>query len=256
MENTVKIVAKDGNADVRVGLPVVELEHYVVTTYRADTMEDFKAFVDRLEGTTAPARTYCGQKEIKVYLGDLAPFKNDRPVAEISIENSGWLAGLVGAEGHSMSLEQTERLVQKYRHYANKDAMNLYEICRNLSVSKVVNVERKKERNGDCRYRFETASGPEDDSFPETVGFSVPLFLWSNDLLVNIEFDVQFDYELTSEKPRMNVVLDCADIDEVIRRRKREVVDLELKSVPHIWGVLSLFSESNKARYHEIGPIS
>lgn len=257
-ENTkVVIVAKDGEAaaDVRIGCPVIPVHANVQQTFDTPSVDEFASYVAEMEGDEDLIVSYDEDGNCDAFKKKMAPFLETMPVASGRPGSSGLLKVLASNINTKMSADKLESFLYKFRKFYNVDGHTLYGQVRNLSISDVVSVERKKNNNGEVRFAYETKKGPDSPKFPETITISVPIFsVRMEGDTVDVVIDVIHTYRMGSERPELYWELSCPEFGEIICSGRAKIVKSKLAGLKSrvVFGSMSVVNSTDKEIYHII----
>lgn len=242
-----KLSVSTNNELLKLGNDVIELTDASTAAYHTDDLMQFVEFCKgQLTGTApcAPNNYALFYKTDSVYLYHQNVFINPRsydPLAICSMAAHPRLSMLVRANGSPMDVEDFEVLLRKLRANMGQPGLEILDNIRDLSVAKVQKVERKKNRStGDYHYLVSRQSAGEGDyAPPETVKFSVPVFLGVESPR-SLEFDFSFDPKQKDDGVALIFSIENINLGEDLDAARRSVLAEVLSPllIPSYWGEL------------------
>lgn len=226
---------------LKLGNDVIELADESTAAYHTD---DIMQFIEFCKGKVVGGdyALFYGVSSVSLYHQHV--FVNPRihdPIAICSMAEHPRLSMLVRANGSPMDVEDFEVLLRRLRANMGQPGLEILDKIRDLSVAKVQKVERKKNRaTGDYHYLVSRQSAGEGDYVPpETVKFSVPIFLGVESPR-SLEFDFSFDPKQKDDGVALIFSIENINLGEDLDAARRSVLAEVLSplSIPSYWGEL------------------
>lgn len=223
---------------------IVTLVDSSTATVNTDSLHDFIAFVESENMMTgAPhANLFAGPEKVSAYAhGQIT--RETTPFAVLNLETHPRLRAIIQANKKPMSPIEAEEFLRRLRDGLDAEGKSLMLKMRDLKLSKKLEIEQKKERNGSYSFSQKLESGPEDWTPPERIYITVPCFNFIEQQ-IRIPFDFSVSLHETGEgkesKQSIGVKFECLDIDEHLLNGRRAIVTEVLASHKPVWGSMQV----------------
>jgi hypothetical protein len=211
---------------LRIGADVVDLQDASTATYKTDDLGEFLRFAGIMDTTPESSLVIFYNAE-QVQLFDSLVMVQPRlfdPMALCKMARHPRLEALTAINGKTMDADEFEALIRKLRKNLGSKGLELLDNLSNLTVSKATKVERKKDKRGNYTYLVSRESnGAEDFAPPETLTFSVPLFIGVEEAKP-LEFDFRFDFKQKDGDVALMFTLESLNLREDLIHASAEVL--------------------------------
>lgn len=213
-------------------------------TTKTDCIDDFLKFLQAHENVSLYASPTC----VKAFQPPYDCYTT--PIAILELTTHPRLKLLLDNNRKSLSLKEAEELLRRLRDGLDVGARSILHQLRDLKIVKNLQMEQKKETNGNFSFAVKMESGVGDWIPAEKIEITVPFFNFVGDV-VSLPFD--FSVELVDlgegkeSKQSLTVKLECLDIEEHLLNGRREILlkNLAASSFPAMWGSLAIEKQND-----------
>lgn len=219
---------------------IIRLQDKSTGTVRTDCIQDFIGFCKQ----RAAVHLYATATQVLAY--DNGPVdRYTSPFAILDLTTHPRLNLLIQNNKRDMSMKDAEELLRRVRDGLDVGARAILIQLRDLKIVKNLQMEQKKEPNGNFSFAVRMESGVGDWIPAEKVNITVPCFNFVEDQ-VTLPFDFSVNLvdlgEGKEQKQSLTVKFECLDIDEHLLNGRREILlkNLAEANFPVMWGSLSV----------------
>jgi hypothetical protein len=229
MDLKATVVAKEGVANI--GNDVIELNDKTQGTFMTRCLKTFVVFVLSFLKNNIPAKPdiraiFFGLDNVQ--FKSTCPEYNELAFARCDLEKSVWLEQISKIVGRSISLEALDEFLFTMKDfYSGAEAKDLYDRIQKLSVKKILNLCREKDRAGNYSYMVEFKDGAGGAEFPAKIGFHVPVIEGIPDTR-EFSFDLFVSYISNEEKPSITFSLKNPAFEEEVKYHIKTIVSSEI----------------------------
>lgn len=219
---------------------IIRLQDKSTGTVRTDCIQDFIGVCKQ----HAAVHLYATATQVLAY--DNGPVdRYTSPFAILDLTTHPRLGLLIQNNKRDMSMKDAEELLRRVRDGLDVGARAILIQLRDLKIVKNLQMEQKKEPNGNFSFAVRMESGVGDWVPAEKVSITVPCFNFVEDQ-VTLPFDFSVSIvdlgEGKEQKQSLTVKFECLDIDEHLLNGRREILlkNLAEANFPVMWGSLNI----------------
>lgn len=246
-EQSIKIIAKDGKAELLTGSAFNILEGKTEKCFQTNIIKEFVKYVDTL--VAGDVNVFYDESSILAFPKDIS--YDEGELASCTLKNSMKLAKIISIANKDIQLKFFEEFLMSMKGVIDKNGIELLDKVKSFKVSKTTEIIRQKDQGGNYTFSVKRESGGKEDViFPDTISFTVPLFKY-HEWAIDLEFDVYFDFTQADDNVAIMFRLQNYELDDFIQDRKQAVLDDEIKSIkhPYYWGDLDVENKTDAWKY-------
>lgn len=233
---------------------IVRLQDTSTVPCSTDSLEDFLKAIGNSTVTEyslsdvatmvkAEFDLFAGPESVKAFASPVKPRRDLRPVYELKLKTHPRLQAVIQSNKRAMEPPEAEEFLRRLRDGLDAEGKALLLRMRDLKLSKKLEIEQKKEKNGNYSYSQKLESGPEDWTPPERITVRVPAFNFIQDEIA-IPLDVVISLRDVGEgkeaRQAITVRFECLDLEEHLLNGRRAIVTKCVEGHPCVWGELNL----------------
>ncbi|MFZ1291059.1 MAG: hypothetical protein WAR79_13265 [Melioribacteraceae bacterium] len=191
-----KIVINSTSDNFKIGNDVIKLVDESFLSFTTNSLLDFIEYV--VTNHVDNSVVYFDLVSAKLFLKDSVRYNSDYKAICKFIEHPVFTL-LKRKNGNDLSLDELINLLTSLKSYSSGKTILLLDKLNDLSIKKVISIERSKDNSGNFSYSFKSSNqGKSDYSFPENLTFSFPLLKYLKQTS-DFNFDFSFNYSIDSE---------------------------------------------------------
>lgn len=234
-QSKVVVVAKEGVA--LLGNAFHVLNDFSATQFTTESIKNFLEYITKAgpDNDGGPFELYYTVKGVEAYITPLTRYSV--LAALCTLKQSPYLNRLMEIANKDISIDQFEKLLRSMRKFLDASGLDLLSHVRDLSVSKITSVRRKKDNAGNFSYEVKRESGAGDFTPPDRIVFTIPLFATIDQAQVNqgFCFDVVFSIKEPSSadkpEPVLMFKLESLNMEDEVSALKIREIQIALASV-------------------------
>lgn len=250
MEPKITVVAKDGNANVKIGADVMILKDQTNATFQTRIIEDFIRYVAKISNIEDEPIVYAYNKRIEAYFGQVN--YNIQPTAICELEYHPKLVYLLNRMKGSnvMYTKDMELLLENLKDCLDAAGTGLLVYLKDFKQSIILDVDRQKDNQGNfinsIRRSVRGREEKKEYVFPEKITFALPMFTY-DEHQINIEVDVKFDFNLAGDKVEMYWTLVNFNLDTILDELAKSYIMAMFSDITNkYWGHLNVIRQTNE----------
>lgn len=216
---------------------ILRLEDRSTIQCTTDSLADFLGAIAK----AGEVMLYAGPSGVKAFVHPVIASRYTRPFIELKLQTHPRLQAVLHGNKKNMTPLEAEEFLRRLRDGLDAEGKGLMLRMRDLKLSKKLEIEQKKERNGNYSYSQKMESGVEDWIPPERITVRVPAFNFIQDeIAIPLDFSVSLQEigEGKEAKQSISVRFECLDMEEHLLNGRRAIVTSCVEGSPCIWGDL------------------
>lgn len=249
----VNVTATDGRAQVTIGNPITILNDATLTEFVADNLPDFVEVVANVSSVS-----YVDFRNLKLEayksVDVQVPQFDMLPFASCVLSRSS-IAKFIGRHvGMSMTDDTFLAFLRQVKDYLKGDSLLLLDLINNLSIKKLISIEKSKDSRGNYNFKVTAEKGGKEDfEFPKILQLEFPILEGLNEV-VKLDFDFNFKWSVEDDGGvKLSFSITNLNVDEltkvVIKRTITEALN-KAKVKYHI-GSLNVFRRTDDWKYKQ-----
>ena len=235
------------NEKLLIGADYITLDDESTSTFETD---DIAEFINYVKDDGSDIVIYYSINAVEAYR-DTGIYKHTKPLAVYMIVYSDVLDIARGINRQKINLETAQTTLRRLTKYLDKKGLALKDQLENLKIRKILNVDVKKDNQGNFLYSVEQSAGKNDYIFPESIDVSVPLFNF-NDVKINITLDFFFRHKVLDAEVSVSVTFENIELFDNIKREIRKFLKKQLSSFKKVYyGECVITRQDNSWQYKE-----
>ena len=224
--------------------------------FQTNLIDDFLKYLDWWKtqgGQPGSVVLFYSEAGIHALIGN--PGYNDMGIAECKLNDSPIMNLIIARYSDAMDIETLERFLYAIRPYWDKDCKELYDLVRDLSIKKILKVERRKDNSGNFLLSVQRKDD-RDDVPPEQkiTLLNVPVFNLHEETST-FAFDVRMNFVQHDESVDISYELLSPLFISDLQEKRRDILTARLKQqdIPYYWGSAQLYKATDAWKYKENG---
>jgi hypothetical protein len=255
MENKVTVIAKDGEATVRIGADMIVLKDCTEATFHTKMLDEFIRYVD---GGGGSYNVYANDKSLHAYSCNVVEY-GTVPYAICNLEYHPKLTFLTNfiKSSNKVYLKEMEMLLDCLKDGLCSKGVQLLKNLKDLKLSVITDIDRQKDNRGNFVNSIKrTVRGKEEKGeyeFPEKIQFTLPLFNYDVHQ-VTIEVELKFEYAEADLSYAMMWNLVNFDLDTQLNELCKAYIMSKLevnKDIVRYWGVFNKVPQTDAWCYKQ-----
>lgn len=264
MSNEIKnkiIVTGDGpGQNLLLGNSFHVLEDESVSTYKTNKIGKFFEY---LESKSVPAKSeinvFYDTETLRLVALNREIKHGIENIAECQLTKHPMLQTLKKYNPASMLIDEFEKFLNSSKSFLGFETRELMDKIRNLSIEKVISIERQKDQKGNFNYSIKSKTGKSDYEFPSHLEFVLnPIMEFPEEELI-LNFDLYFNWKVVSDYPDIQMIFEFenSEFEMTVRDRIDKIIE---GSVENAWpdkqlfpGDLILIDKTDGWKYMENG---
>jgi hypothetical protein len=196
---------------------------------------------------------FYSENGIHAMLGN--PEYNDMGIADCKLQNSPIMEIVLRGYSNKMSISDFEEWLYTLRPFWDKECKNLYDRVRDLTIGKLLRVERKKDNAGNFLYSIQRKDERDDVEPEQKITLQrIPVFAL-HDETMDINFDIRMNFEQHDESVDISYELLNPLFQSTLQENQRTILTNRLaeQDIPHYWGSAQLYKATDAWKYKENG---
>jgi len=233
---------KAGHAVLLQGGHFLDLKDESKQTMQTNKMDAFIAFVKTIK---EKFNIFYGENKCSAHPQTVE--HSTKPFAVCELGNTIALNKLIRAVNGRIQLDEMENFLLYMRPFMDENARFVFDHCRDLKISKVTEINRKKDRRGNYTFSIKRESaGNSEFEPPEKIGFNIPLFNHI-DAKGRYEFVLEFDYKTSEEIVSIYFQMINPQFKEELARDMENTMITILNDIdnPKYWGKVEVFRQTD-----------
>lgn len=233
MDNKVTVISREGKAEIFTGSAFHVLNDASSTQFKTNVISVFSEY---LKDKKVENVFYSTTKLEAFNITDsgVECIRNIEPVAKCELEFSDQLSAVTRLNHNKFSADAIERAILSLEKYCDTSAVDLLKLVQNVSVQKVIDIQRKKDNSGNFMHSISISGGKKEDvEYPSQIAFTVPVYKCHSFDLMRITYACMFNYDIKKDDngPTVNLswALDNFALDEEIKETQEGVICRYLK---------------------------
>lgn len=252
MENKVTVIAKDGQATVKIGADMIVLKDCTKSTFHTHLIDEFINYVCK----SYQCVIYANDKSLHACRLDQPVEYNTIPVAICNLEFHPKTVFLTNKikQGNWVHLKEMELLLDCLKDGLCSKGIQLLKYLRDFKLSAITDIERQKDNRGNYINSIKrTVRGKEeknDYEFPEKIQFNIPLFNY-DEHRVTVEVELKFDFQVVGEEVKLMWNLINFDLDTQLNEYAKAYIVSKLKEGGYefYWGTFNIVPQTDEWCY-------
>jgi len=235
------------NEKLLIGADYIILNDESTSTFETD---DIAEFIDYAKSEDRDILIYYSANKMEMFL-DSGVFYTTKPLAVCHVKFSDQLDIITGVNKKKLTLEAAQVFLRRMTKYLDKTGILLKDNLENLKIRKILNIDIKKDNQGNFLYSVEQDKAKDDYIFPDSIIISVPLLDYSDDV-VDINLDFFFSHTLSDSGVSVSVVFDNIEFHKIIRAELRKLLKKKLSSFKKVYyGECYITRQHNSWQYQQ-----
>lgn len=263
MNNNLKI-QMTGDKDIQtvlLGNSFHVLEDLTRSQYSTKSFEDFFKYLAGLDNAN----------KIFVYFNPatllLVAFENEvkrhsAAIAKCQLDQHPFISILKKVNPAKMAIDEFEQFLSSAKPYLGNSTMELMDVIANLSIQKIISVERQRDQSGNFAYSVKSKSGGKDDyEFQKEIEFVFSPIFQFKEITESFKFNLYFGWKSTTENPDIELTFEFLNpefsmlVDEKIRQILTDAVAGKWDEYRLFPGTFTVIEETDQWKYLDNGPL-
>jgi len=217
MENTLKIQMVPGEKEqtVLLGNSFHVLEDRTQVRFQTKNIDKFfqyltgaKSQIKDGEGNEIPVFVFYDAAKLELEAWPAYVDHTTIALATCSLSAHPMVAILKKLNPATMVIEEFEQFLNTSKSFLTSATRDLMDNIRNLSVEKVINVERQKDQAGNFHFAIKSKAGKNDYEFPKFIEFEFNPIFQIKEPTIKIKFDLYFKWDVVSDSPDIRLMFE------------------------------------------------
>lgn len=248
-ELKVNVISKDGAVCVLTGNNFVELQDITTAKYVTNSIADFARYTkDNIVGDWPIFITETGccvydPNELNRYTTS---------VAKLELSISPYITSFGRIVNSDIKITEFEKFLRSMLDFADKEAIRLYDFCRNLDIKSITQIRRAVDNQGNFILNVSRQAGENDNlNLPEKVHFSLPVFRKIPEAKKIFSFTTSLDYDSGKDGAVVTLQLMNYTWDDCVMSACKDVCYDHLKELPNpkYWGAKVIEHDTDSWKY-------
>lgn len=255
MEPKITVVAKDGQANVKIGADMIILQDRTESTFHTKIIGEFISYINNITNDREKPIVYANGKRIEAYIGCVN--YNIHPISICDLEYHPKLLLLCTniKRQTPVYVKEMEQFLENLKDCLDGAGRELLKYLKDFKQSIVLDVERQKDNKGNFTNSIKrSVRGKEEKAdyvFPDKITFTVPMFNY-DEHRITIEVETRFDFDLGANDVKMYWNLVNFDLDTILDELAKAYIMAKLDMVENKhWGLLNIIQQTNEWSYKQ-----
>lgn len=248
MEKNLKILVEPKDGQVLFGSHFHVLEDESNTEFKTNELESFVRYLSETEKPDNYKLMY--NENICTAVPKLINRYGDK-LAFCRFTGTPALKMMENINRKTRNLDNFELFLRSMRSFLDKDGLEVLSQARNLAISKIEKVVRKKDNAGNYMFTVSRQSaGNEDFIPPPTITLTIPIIEHLPDTW-SFKFDFTFSSQQADDSVSIYLKIECLDLAEEVKSAQKSIIEKNLKSLKasKFWGGMLLSTRTDDWKY-------